>query len=101
LREYLPYVPRAYIFILAMIQKACLKLRDRRESILLPTGAEVWSQSLVGFRRPTKNQWLTTHLFKGIGEAQHSRPRETAYTSTPSNAQKIPLMTLMPFTKEP
>lgn len=48
------------------------------------TGAEVLPQHLVGFRRSIKNHWLNSHPLEGSEEEWHSRPREAAYTSTPS-----------------
>lgn len=64
------------------------KAKGQKREHLSAHGCKVLPQPPVGFRRPIKNQCLTTHLLEGSGEAWCSRPRETAYTSIPSNAQK-------------
>ena len=75
------------------------EVRDRKGSILLPTGAEVLPQPPVGFRRPISGSTLTS--WNEVEKHGTQGQEKLHIPALPVMPREIPLMTLMPLTKEP
>lgn len=87
LRECPPCIPKAYTFILAMIQKTCLKLRNKKGGILLPQ-VQKYCPSILLIQETNKKP-LAQHSPLGRKWGRMAlMPREAAHTSTPSTTQR-------------